>query len=200
VETNILFGFPGETKEYMQETIDYLETVDVDWVQTFTALPLPGTEMFRQFANRGVIDPDNINWDYCGYADREFETEEISKKELTDLTYDVNIYTNFFGNRNILNGRYERAADYITSMVINNYPFHIVALYTRSTAYRNMGEFEKSQEDLETAADYIKSYPESRRLFKRYGSWMNDLHKHLDSEIIEEMLPNPPSVDAGFRF
>lgn len=199
VETNILFGFPGETKEYMQQTIDYIKTIDVDWIQVFAALPLPGTEMFHQFASEGIIDPNDIDWDRCGYSSREFDTDDIKSQELTDLVYDVNIYTNFFGNRNMKQGRYERAASYFTNMVLNNYPFHVVGLYMRSMAYKEMGKKDEYLSDLKSASEYIKQSNDARRLFTRYGSELPELHEYVDEEILSSILPNAPSVDAGFR-
>ena len=183
----------------MQETIDYIKTIDVDWIQVFAALPLPGTEMFDQFAEHGVIDRNNIDWDRCSCSTREFDTDEITAQELTDLVYDVNIYTNFFGNRNMLQGRYERAAEYFTNMVLINYPFHIVALYMRAMAYRKTNKTDKASEDLKTAVQQIKLSSQSRRLWNRYGSEMIELNEFLDDSIIATVMPHPPAVEAGFE-
>lgn len=200
VETNILFGFPGETKEYMQETIDYIKTIDVDWIQVFSLLPLPGTEAFHRYAEAGKIDPHNIDWDRCGYAKREFDTDEITAQELTDLVYDVNIYTNFFGNRNVLKGRYERAVGYFTDMVLKKYKFHVPALYMRAHAYAALDQIDKAEQDLEQAVEQIKVSPEARRLWERYGSEMPKLKSRLEETYLKSVAPHPPSVTAGFMF
>lgn len=200
VETNILFGFPNETKQYMQETIDYIKTIDVDWIQVFALLPLPGTEAYDEFVAMGKIDPNDIDWDHCGYGSREFDTKEITAKELTELVYDVNIYTNFFGNRNMLNGRYERAAKYFTDMVLWKYKFHIPALYQRAMAYLQLNKNEEAQADLQEAVAQIKSSQIARNLWDRYGSEMPHLNNYLDEEYLKTVKPHPPSVDAGFRF
>ncbi len=198
VETNILFGFPGESKDYMQETIDYIKTIDVDWIQVFAALPLPGTDMFYQFVEEGVVDAESIDWDRCGYGSRDFDTKEVSAKELTDLVYDVNIYTNFFGNRNVLKGRYERAIRYFSDMVLQNYPFHTVALYMRAYAYGKLGDDKRAEEDLREAVKQIHTSPNAYALLKRYGSIMRELHHYLTDDMKESILPAPPSIEAGF--
>ncbi len=198
VETNILFGFPGETKKHMQETIDYIKTIDVDWIQVFSLLPLPGTEAFHEFARLGKIDPDNIDWDRCGYAMRKFDSDEITAQELTDLVYDVNIYTNFFGNRNFLKARYQRAIDYFTDMVISKYQFHIPALYMRALSYRKMGDEKSLHKDLKFAVKQIKQNIEARCLWERYGSEMPLLKEFLDEKYLKSVLMHPPSFDAGF--
>ncbi len=199
VETNILFGFPRETKAHMQETIDYIKTIDVDWIQVFALLPLPGTEAYHEFVNMGKIDPADINWDTCGYSSREFDTEDITAKELTELVYDVNIYTNFFQNRNMLNKRYERAIMYFTDMVLWKYKFHIPALYQRAKAYQEIGKKDEAQSDLDEAIKQIKSSPIARKLWDMYGSEMPILNEYLDESYIKTVLPHPPSVNAGFK-
>ena len=198
VETNILFGFPYETKRHMQETIDYIKTIDVDWIQVFSLLPLPGTEAFDQYAKMGKLDPNNIDWDRCGYSSREFDTKEVSAQELTDLVYDVNIYTNFFGNRNYLEGRYERAANYFTDMVLWKYKFHIPALYMRAQSYMQLGDTDKATADLGEAAMQIATNEISRSHWQRYGSKMPMLMDYLDASYLDLCSPHPPSIDAGF--
>ena len=198
VETNILFGFPYETKRHMQETIDYIKTIDVDWIQVFSLLPLPGTEAFDQYAKMGKLDPNNIDWDRCGYSSREFDTKEVSAQELTDLVYDVNIYTNFFGNRNYLEGRYERAANYFTDMVLWKYKFHIPALYMRAQSYIQLGDTDKATADLGEAAMQIATNEISRSHWQRYGSKMPMLMDYLDASYLDLCSPHPPSIDAGF--
>ena len=200
VETNILFGFPGETRAHMQETIDYIKTIDVDWIQVFSLLPLPGTEAFYGFVQMGKLDPQNIDWDRCGYAAREFDTEEISAQALTELVYDVNIFTNFFGNRNMLQGRYQRAADYFSSMVLRNYDFHVPALYMRSQAYAKLGNEEKAQQDLDQAVEQIKTSEIARGLWERYGSKMPELKEIVPKEFHANVADHPPSVRNGFVF
>ncbi|MBU0778070.1 MAG: radical SAM protein [Parcubacteria group bacterium] len=172
IETNFILGFPGETKELMQETINYIDTIDVDWVHIFAALPLPGSELFYQFAKIGAIDPNNFDWDMCRYPLRNFDTKEISAKDLADLVYDTNIYTNFFNNKNMRCGRYERAINYFNNMVLVKYPFHIPARYSRFIAYDNLGKKEHAIEDLRICAKLISTNNESLKLWNRYNREM----------------------------
>jgi radical SAM superfamily enzyme YgiQ (UPF0313 family) len=78
IEVNFILGFPGETKELMQETLDFIDSIDVDWVSMFSALPLPGTEMYQQFIEEGVID-ETFDWDTNRHPLRSFDTKEIGK-------------------------------------------------------------------------------------------------------------------------
>ena len=102
IEVNFVLGFPGETKDLMQETIDFIATIDVDWVLVFSALPLPGTELYQQFIDEGAIDQETFDWDMNRMPLRDFDTKEIGKDELAQLVYDINIYWNFFNNSNAI--------------------------------------------------------------------------------------------------
>ncbi len=186
IEANFILGFPGETRELMQETIDFIYSLDVDWVLIFAALPLPGTEMFQQFVKIGVIDPVNYDWDSCRMPLRNFDTPEISAKELEQLVYDVNINCNFFNNANLRNHRYNRAINYFNFMVLDRYPFHIVAYYCRALAYRGLQNEEKAVADFRRCAQWVRSDKESRRLYERYGDKMPLLKPYLNNGLISE--------------
>ena len=58
IESNFILGYPNETKELMKETIDFINSIDIDWVLIFSALPLPGTTLFQEFIDMGVIDEE----------------------------------------------------------------------------------------------------------------------------------------------
>lgn len=181
VEVNFILGFPNETRELMQETIDYIDSLDVDWVIVYTAVPLPGSKIFQEFADMGVISIENYDWDMCRFPLRSFDTNTISAKDLEDLVYDTNIFQNFFKNKNIKFGRYERAIHYFDNMVLKRYPFHIVALYSRAVAYTGLGKEEKAISDFKECAKLIKTNIESKKLYDRYKGHMQRLKPFLDA-------------------
>lgn len=185
IETNFILGFPGETRQLMQETVDYIDTIDVDWVHLFAALPLPGTRLFHQFAEMGMIDPENFDWDMSRYPLRNFDTPEISANDLAQLVYDTNIYTNFLRNKNIRHGRYQRAINSFNEMVLTKYPFHIPARYARSSASAGLGDRQQAEKDLTDCANLIQTNPESLKHWKRYGRDMPLLHSYLDQAYLD---------------
>ena len=169
---NFILGFPGETKELMQESLDYIRSLDVDWVFVFHAIPLLGTEMYDQFVNMGALDPDNFDWDNVRLGRRGFDTVDITSKELTKLIYDTNIDVNFFNNQNMKHGRYEKAIEIFNLYILSQYPFHIIGRYCRGLAYLELNETEKGNEDLKECVAWISKNDESNQLFKRYGDRM----------------------------
>jgi len=204
IEVNFILGFPGETKELMQETIDFIHSIDVDWVLIFSALPLPGTEIYQQFIEEGAIEQETFDWDMNRMPLRDFDTKEIGKDELAQLVYDTNIYCNFFNNSNVRHGRYERAINSLNLHVISRYPFHVVGLYARATIYKKMGEQKKSVQDFISCVELIKSDEQANKMYQRYGHKMellNDYFTHRENEIYQPTAPEAvmvlPTITGG---
>jgi len=53
-----IMGFPGETPETMQKTIDFAKRLDPHYASFSICTPLPGTEMYDEIARNGVFLED----------------------------------------------------------------------------------------------------------------------------------------------
>lgn len=188
VGINIILGFPGETKELMNETYRFIKNLPVDSVAFFAAYPYPATEMTETLLANGVLTEDQLTeiWDSAtqGFKQRPFDTEEISGRELAELIYDYNIEMNFFSNHAILTGNYASALLKLDK-IINRYPFHIVALACRAHCYSRTGRDEAASTDATTIQRLIQQNDESRKLFNRYGHQVQSLLKESNLPIDE---------------
>ncbi len=63
-----ILGFPGETREEMEETIAYPRETGFDSASIFLATPLIGSELFRECVEKKYIAPDFIAGDLKHYA------------------------------------------------------------------------------------------------------------------------------------
>ena len=79
-----IIGFPGETREQIQHTLDFSRKLDLDRISCFIANPLPGTEMYRVCIEKGYIK-DDYSFDAIDYFEGRFETPEWSREELHRL-------------------------------------------------------------------------------------------------------------------
>ncbi len=181
VWVNFILGFPDETRELMQETIDYLKTLDVDWVFIFHALPLPGSEIYQTFVSRGIIKPESFNWDGLRLGRRTFDTPEISAKDLEKLVYDTNIEVNYFNHSNLRHKRYKRAIHVFNLIILSTHPFQIVARYCRGLAYLGLNDKKNAEQDFRDCIAWIKKNRESARLYQEYGDRMPLLKEYLGS-------------------
>ncbi len=172
---NFIIGFPYETKDLMNETIDYIMSLDMDWCYINSALPIPGTKMLTDFVEMGVIDEKYFDFDNLRHGKRTFDTPEILAEDLENLVYDANIERNFFNNCNYRDGLYEKAISVWNQIIINPYPFHIVGKYCRAMAKLKLGKIDEYNDDLNDAIFWIESNEVSKWLFERYRKKMPEL-------------------------
>ena len=134
--------------------------------------------MFNEFVERGIINPNNYDFDGVRLGRRTFDTSEISAEELENLVYDTNIDCNYFNNSNLRHERYEKAIENFDK-IIKLYPFHIVGRYCRALAFLGLNEGKKAEEDFKKCISWISKNDESKRLFERYGERMEHLKMYL---------------------
>jgi len=166
-----VIGFPGETKELLQETYQYMKTLDADWNVISIATPLVGSEMYEQFLERGDIKHDEDRWTKTFFVERDFDTEEISAEELNEFRYKVNLDVNFINNVNLRNGNFDRAISLFND-ILRAYPFHIFAYYGLYLAYEGKKETEKAKEVFNKIHHLITTDGRARDLYKKYGDFL----------------------------
>ena len=61
VLTSFILGFPGETREEIEETINFSIKLDADYSQFSILTPFPGTPIYNELKEKKLIDTEN--WD-----------------------------------------------------------------------------------------------------------------------------------------
>jgi anaerobic magnesium-protoporphyrin IX monomethyl ester cyclase len=61
VLTSFILGYPGETEEDMNTTIDFSTKLDSDYCQYSILTPFPGTPIYKDLIEKNLID--NVDWD-----------------------------------------------------------------------------------------------------------------------------------------
>jgi len=85
-----ILGFPGETKETMEETKAFLEKTDPDQYFVSNFVPYPGTDVWNNPAKYDItrIDKDFRNYfqiDKTGFGSINIETKDLTAKEFRKL-------------------------------------------------------------------------------------------------------------------
>ena len=182
-----IFGFPGETREMMQETIDYAIELGADWNAFQIAAPLVGSEMYCQFVERGDISNDVNRWCNTFYSKRDFDTPEIGAEELIDFTYRANLEVNFLNNPNLINGKYEKAAA-IYKDILRYYPFHIIARYCLIKCYGALGMQDKVQDEKNKIISLINEDDNAKEIFDKYSDMMPDIIEEIKVVLRKEKM------------
>jgi len=84
IETGAFFiiGFPGETREQMENTINFARSLDIDRCQLLLFTPLPGTPLAKLAIEQGRIRPDYDFEDEGNYLFSRFHISEVPPEEL----------------------------------------------------------------------------------------------------------------------
>jgi radical SAM superfamily enzyme YgiQ (UPF0313 family) len=64
-----IFGYPGETVNTMEHTIEYAIELDPDFANFYPAVPYPGTDLFAKAVREGMLTPDAAaDWPRMEYS------------------------------------------------------------------------------------------------------------------------------------
>ena len=84
VYCDFMMGFPHETKEDIEMSIDLARSLDCDFIQVSFVVPYPGTRMFADGVRENfLIDP--YNWESYAACAPKINTGEISPESLDKL-------------------------------------------------------------------------------------------------------------------
>ncbi len=84
---SFMVGIPGETKEEMNDTIAFMNSLDCNYKGMGCFRPLPGSPFYREFVDNGMLVKEEIDWGNLG----DFSTPTkyvfcgVSEKELAEL-------------------------------------------------------------------------------------------------------------------
>jgi radical SAM superfamily enzyme YgiQ (UPF0313 family) len=160
-----IIGFPNETIEQMNETIDFALKAGADWSTFSVAVPLPGTEMYDQFMTLGYIEDTPDSWGAATIRDRVFDTAEISANTIIDMAYEANLKINFINNIQIREGKYDDAR-IIFSNFIQSFGFHIFAHDALRRIYRLSHDFDNERKELDIMKHLLMTDDRSLQMMK----------------------------------
>jgi radical SAM superfamily enzyme YgiQ (UPF0313 family) len=169
----LLFGFPHETKELMQESLSYAKTLALDWVAFNPATPLPGSEMYDQFIEMGAIKDIPETWERChfGVGSRNFDTPEMSAAELNEFIYMANLDVNFKNNYNIRSGNFSRALQQFEG-IVKKYNFHIIAWYSILYCYKKINDTKNVELTEKIIKKILESDERAITMYEKYGQYI----------------------------
>lgn len=163
----VIFGFPGETKELMNETVQYLKELKCDWCTCMIATPLIGSEMYEQFLAEGYIHEDMEVLSHNIFRDRNFDTKEITAADLKEFLYRVNLDVNFVNNPNLELGNYDLAIAMYND-ILCTYPFHIFAWYGIYLANQGKHDQKNAEKARQQIITLVKTNQQSQEMYCKY--------------------------------
>ena len=168
---NIIVGLPGETKEEIDESVNYLKDLGVNtWcVNAFS--PLVGSHLYDICVSKGYIDEQEyFNSDYKHPT---INTEEFTKEYIEEKKYLINLELNFIYNTDIKEERYENAL-YTILTAIKAKPTQAIAHYYAYVCYTKLGKLDLAKEHIETCKKIVNTDNFWKNIFTKYDIKLED--------------------------
>lgn len=166
-----VIGNPGETKEEIQQTVDYALELQVDHCTFSIATPFPGTRYYEIAIERGYLvhEPEYILG--MTYMEANLQTDQFSSEELKDIQYGANMLVNFLGN-SLLRGdtkMLEKALKKFTR-VSEQYQFHAIAFLMKGYLHGLLGDAGLCEEAYQHVREMLKD-EETKKAYGKYIAW-----------------------------
>ncbi len=113
-----LLGFPGETKETIQQTVSFIKASDIDQAQFYTFVPLPGCEVYKEPEKFGAkIISHNFSDYYLvtgtdGHGGKTVETKYLTADELSEEMKKIRAFLRERGSRGGMQDYYKQSLKY----------------------------------------------------------------------------------------
>jgi len=159
-----IIGYPGETKENIEETIEFARSLKLDWSHFFIAFPHYGTDLRDLCESKGYLREDGFDKRKSFYITN-IETPEFTPEYLKQVADDVNLDLNFKNNPNLLDGNYDRVIEDFKS-VIKLYPHLDFAHFYLGVAYEKKGMIKEARDEWQKVLELNPDYKEAGERLK----------------------------------
>lgn len=166
VQAAFMVGFPGETKEDIEQTRDFALELGCDWNQISIATPFPGTEMYKVCEDKGYFVKTDNDLERYRYGFANIRTEQFDDKWIKERAYEINIEVNFLRNHN-----FEDDPNYAAVLfedILLRYPKHLIGILCLAYAYKVMGNAQLSKDTIKKALDLVENEPDIYETYKKH--------------------------------
>lgn len=155
-----ILGYPGETKEQMQRTVDFAAQANLDWAIFFIAAPIVGSELEQLCRERGYLIGEKLDYVRQFYVSN-IQTPEFTPKHVKNLKEKANFEINFKNNINLRLGNYDRAIEDIGE-VVRLYPRLDFAHFYLGVAFEKKGEKVRAIQEFKKTLEINPNYQEAK--------------------------------------
>lgn len=177
-----MLGFPGETLEQINNTFRLARELKAHSNQFMTVLPYPGTKMFREAKDAGLLmfqedDLDKFDTRSCDYL----KSNEWNYDLLRNMIYDANIELNFLSSPLFDNQEGEAFMLEKMENLVLALPEHVISYIVAGYLYKK-NKRDKFKEYYLRASKLLKVKSLSD-VFSKYLSWNHPIIKDFNSYI-----------------
>jgi radical SAM superfamily enzyme YgiQ (UPF0313 family) len=167
VRAFFILGFPTETKEQMEETIQFMLDNRINWNGIGMLKPISGSEIREvcEDSNYIITSDSEMSTERLG----SIRTEHFTPEEVDEIVYNANIKVNFVNNYDLFRGGKPEKAIIGFDNVLTRAPEHLFALYYKAVAYERMNDNENAIEYFRKANSVMQSTNKWDKLVEEHG-------------------------------
>lgn len=154
VRAFFIIGFPGETEEDREMTVNFIRNTGFSWVGVLIATPIAGSELYDICSKNNYLVSHNIEDFHFGKAN--IKTEDFTPEYIQAKRYHMNLEINFVNNYDLLNGNYKIALIGFSD-VIKRVKTHAFAYYYAAICYDKLLDFYRRDYCMNMYRSIIKS-------------------------------------------
>jgi anaerobic magnesium-protoporphyrin IX monomethyl ester cyclase len=195
VHINYMFGFPHETLDQIDQTLDLARELNAHSNQFLLVVPYPGTAIYEEAKKDGLFRFEDIELD--NFEPRRFKflkSDEWTYAQLEEKIYDVNIELNFLDNPSLEDGEWQDMfLDYLENLGLR-IPGHVIAHIVAGYIHKKKGNFRHSENHFRKAVKDLgkKEFSET---FAGYLTWdypaIRDFNQYCKAKGIAIKTQNP---------
>lgn len=136
VKIYLVVGFPDETLEDIEASLQFLRTANFHWALISSPTPISGSALMNQLIENSPQTA--LDFSKISFFNSDLQNKEAAEKMNNDIRYTVNLDINFVNNPYMRMGKYHLALQRFES-VIKNYPDHAFAHYFLVKCHEKLG-------------------------------------------------------------
>lgn len=155
-----MLGMPGETKEEMKQTIEFIKELRLGWAAINAVAPHPGSEIYNECVKKGYIEETCFR--SVNLQESIINTDEFTGEYVRQLSRNASREINFYHNSNLERGNFDQAI-HDFKRIAELYPEFGLANFSLGRAYLKKGDFDEARRNFERSIELGWEVDESRK-------------------------------------
>ncbi len=178
-----MIGFPGETMEQINQTLNFIRELKAFNNQVFAVLPYPGTQLFRDAEAANLLLFSDNNFDKFDYRQGGYvKSDQWNYEQLQNIIYDINIETNFLNNPYLEDAdKMEFFLKHLEGLLLS-LPDHVVAHLVAGYIYKQKNYLQECEKHYNYAKELFKN-SKLDKTFRKYLLWDNPVIKDFNQFV-----------------
>ena len=160
-----IIGFPGETLEDIEISMEFIQESKINWAHIFVASPLPGSELMEKCIEGGYLDSNNV--ENIVFMKGNISTENWTSRDIERIQQYNTIKKDFVNNLDMIEEKWERALRNFRFVIDSHYenPF---AYYYSAKCLEKLNEKGMASEYYNRCRSILDTNEGYRELWKRF--------------------------------